>query len=302
MQHSPAVQIDQLSKTYRTLKKGRVDALKNLSLSVVKGESFGFLGPNGAGKSTTIRILLGLMRATSGTAFLFGEPTSSPRARQKIGYLPENPSYPDQVTAMDLLMLVARVHGVDKSLLQQRISSVLEQVDLAHACKQPVRSFSKGMVQRLGIAQSVVHDPDLLVLDEPMSGLDPIGRSLVKDLIKDWKKQGKTIFFSSHIISDVETTCDRVAIIVKGRLQDVQDVESVLTGGVSGYRLLLPGNIDGFATVPSGAYYELHCKKQELCSTLATLEKRLVTPVLVEPIRHDLESYFLKTVAAAKQK
>ncbi|WP_321532028.1 ABC transporter ATP-binding protein [uncultured Desulfuromonas sp.] len=301
MQYASAIHIDQLSKTYRTLKKGRVDALKNLSLSVMPGESFGFLGPNGAGKSTTIRLLLGLMRATSGSAFLFGQPVTSQSAREKVGYLPENPSFPDQASVVDVLTLVGRMHGMDNSRLQNRIATVLEQVNLAHALKQPIRSYSKGMVQRLGIAQAVVHDPDLLILDEPMSGLDPIGRALVKDLIKEWKRQGKTIFFSSHIISDVETACDRVGIIVKGQLREVQDISTVLTGGVSGYRLLLSDNIDGFDTVFSGSYYEFQCEKKALGKTLAALEQQNTLPVLVEPIRCDLEHYFLDVVGIAKE-
>ncbi|MGD0845639.1 MAG: ABC transporter ATP-binding protein, partial [Geobacteraceae bacterium] len=175
-----AIDIRDLSKTFRGKKGSRVEALKGLTLSIDTGEVFGFLGPNGAGKSTTIKIIMGLIRSTSGSALIMGHPTGSPVARRQVGFLPENPAFYDFLTAEEYLNFVGQAFGMAKPLLEKRTDEVLALLELIEARKRPMRGYSKGMVQRLGLAQVLLHDPDVYILDEPMSGLDPLGRALVK--------------------------------------------------------------------------------------------------------------------------
>jgi ABC-2 type transport system ATP-binding protein len=208
-----------LSKTYRLgFRARKVAALADLDLAVAPGSVYGFVGPNGAGKTTTIKVLVGLVRASAGQAALFGRDVADHRARLSVGYLPENPSFHDFMRPLDVLRYLGRLSGLGGADLERRAGALLERVGLAHARDLTVRKFSKGMVQRLGLAQALVHDPPLLVLDEPMSGLDPIGRKEVRDLILELGRAGKTIFFSTHILSDVETICDRVGMLLRGRL------------------------------------------------------------------------------------
>jgi len=195
-----------------------VTALAGVSLSVPRGRTFGFLGPNGAGKSTTIKTLTGLIFPTSGTVSVLGKAPTDPEAHRRMGYLPENPSFHDHLTGHEILTSACRLAGVAASIRSERIRDALHQVQMQHASNLQVRRYSKGMVQRLGIAQALVHDPELIILDEPMSGLDPVGRRDMKDLIAGLHRQGRTIFFSTHIISDVEELCDEVAIVIGGRV------------------------------------------------------------------------------------
>lgn len=212
--------IDGLSKVYKPNWPWQkpVIGLNGLSLSVGRGEIYGFLGPNGAGKTTTLKILMGLMRATSGTAELLGKPAGDIETRRRIGFLPEAPYFYDYLTAEEFLGFYGRLAGLDRSTLARRITELLDLVGLTEARARQLRKFSKGMLQRIGLAQALVHDPELVILDEPMSGLDPIGRKQVRDLILNLREQGKTVFFSTHIIPDVEMICDRVGVVVKGRL------------------------------------------------------------------------------------
>jgi ABC-2 type transport system ATP-binding protein len=196
----------------------RVLAVKGVSFEVESGEIFGFLGPNGAGKTTTIKMLTGLISATSGEATLFDEPVPSPRALAKVGFLPENPYVYPYLTPTEFVELCARLSGLTSKAARSRTREVLERVGLLYAADRPVRRLSKGMLQRAGLAAALVSDPELLILDEPMSGLDPVGRKEVRDLILDERKNGRTVFFSTHILSDVETMCDRVAILRKGEV------------------------------------------------------------------------------------
>src|ERR1043166_4667525 len=188
-------------------------ALKDLNLAVFPGETFGFLGPNGAGKTTTMNVLLGFVNATSGNSFLFGQNVREPIARQRIGYLPELTYYYKFLTAEELLRFYARIFRIPRRETEQRIDHLLKLVELDHARKRPIKTYSKGMQQRVGLAQALINDPDLLILDEPTSGLDPIGRMKVRQIIQRLKQEGKTVFFSSHELGEVETVCDRVAII-----------------------------------------------------------------------------------------
>jgi ABC-2 type transport system ATP-binding protein len=199
--------------------KGRKVAVNDLSLTVQAGEVFGFLGPNGAGKTTTMNVLLGFVNATSGAAYLFGVNVCEPIARQRIGYLPELTYYYKFLTAEELLRFYARIFRIPRSEADRRIEQLLKLVELEHARKRPIKTYSKGMQQRVGLAQALINDPDLLILDEPTSGLDPLGRMKVREIIQRLKNEGKTVFFSSHELGEVETVCDRVAIINQGELK-----------------------------------------------------------------------------------
>ena len=194
-------------------------ALQGLNLSVFPGETFGFVGPNGAGKTTTMNVLLGFVNATRGDAFLFGENVREPIARQRIGYLPELTYYYKFLTAEELLRFYARIFNIPKAEREKRIDAVLKLVELDHARKRQIKTYSKGMQQRAGLAQALINNPDLLILDEPTSGLDPIGRMKVREIIQRLKNEGKTVFFSSHELGEVETICDRVAILHQGELK-----------------------------------------------------------------------------------
>jgi ABC-2 type transport system ATP-binding protein len=228
-----AITCRRLSKTYRLgLRARKVEALADLDLAVEPGCIYGFVGPNGAGKSTTIKVLVGLVRASAGSAALFGKDVGDPRARRAVGYLPENPSFHDFMRPLEVMRYLGRLSGLSGADLDRRALELLERVGLGHALDLTVRKFSKGMVQRLGLAQALVHDPPLLVLDEPMSGLDPIGRKEVRDLVLELARQGKTIFFSTHILSDVESICDRVGMIFRGRLVREGALGSLLDGTV----------------------------------------------------------------------
>jgi ABC-2 type transport system ATP-binding protein len=198
---------------------GRKVAVKDLNLIVRAGEVFGFLGPNGAGKTTTMNVLLGFVNPTSGAAFLFGVDVREPIARQRIGYLPELTYYYKFLTAEELLRFYARIFGIPQAQADQRIDALLKLVELEHARKRPIKTYSKGMQQRVGLAQALINNPDLLILDEPTSGLDPLGRMKVREIIQRLKNEGKTVFFSSHELGEVETVCDRVAIINQGELK-----------------------------------------------------------------------------------
>jgi ABC-2 type transport system ATP-binding protein len=195
-------------------------AVKDLNLKVQAGEVFGFLGPNGAGKTTTMNVLLGFVNATSGAAYLFGVDVREPIARQRIGYLPELTYYYKFLTAEELLRFYARVFHIPRADADQRIDELLKLVELEPARKRPIKTYSKGMQQRVGLAQALINNPDLLILDEPTSGLDPLGRMKVREIIQRLKNEGKTVFFSSHELGEVETVCDRVAIINQGELKE----------------------------------------------------------------------------------
>jgi ABC-2 type transport system ATP-binding protein len=203
-------------------------ALKGLNLKVQAGEVFGFLGPNGAGKTTTMNVLLGFVNATSGAASLFGVDVREPIARQRIGYLPELTYYYKFLTAEELLRFYAKIFGLPRAIADERIDNLMKLVELDHARKRPIKSYSKGMQQRVGLAQALINNPDLLILDEPTSGLDPLGRMKVREIIQRLKNEGKTVFFSSHELGEVETVCDRVAIINQGELKVVGRVADLV--------------------------------------------------------------------------
>ncbi len=213
------LRVENLEKSFRQhfwTKNRKV--LDRVSFSVNAGEIFGFLGPNGAGKSTAIKIILGIIYADAGSATLLGQPIGSREAKRKIGFLPENPYFYDYLTSTDFLQFHGQLSGMSHDLLRKRIPEVLKLVGMKGTEEMRLRGFSKGMLQRIGLAQALLPDPDLVILDEPMTGLDPIGRKEVRDIMQDLKRQGKTVFFSTHILGDVEAICDRVAIMNLGKL------------------------------------------------------------------------------------
>jgi ABC-2 type transport system ATP-binding protein len=283
-----AIEIDGMTKVYKGKKWSSVEALKNLSLSVPQGEIFGFLGPNGAGKSTTIKTLMGLVRPTSGSARIMGVDIGSRDARRHVGYLPENPAFYDYLSAEEYLGFVGKTFSLAGPVLRKRREDALQLLDLWGVRKRPMRGYSKGMVQRVGLAQVLIHDPDVYILDEPMSGLDPVGRALVKSILLDLKARGKCVFFSTHIISDVETVCDRIGIIMKGELQSVKCVGSIMTEGVEEYSVTV---IDDAGTIKE---YGVDC--DQLPTFLAQMSKQGLHVKLVEPNRKHLEDFFLSII------
>jgi len=223
-----------LAKTFQLgfFGRKRVAAVKGVTFDVHRGEIFGFLGPNGAGKTTTIKMLTGLIAPTSGEAELFGKPIGDPASRSKIGFLPENPYVYPYLTPREFVELSGRLSGMGGAALSKRAAEVLEQVKIAYAADRQVRHLSKGMLQRTGLAAALVADPEMLILDEPMSGLDPVGRKEVKDLIFAERDRGRTVFFSTHILSDVEAMCDRVAILREGKVVVSGSIRQLLRGEV----------------------------------------------------------------------
>lgn len=288
-----ALEITDLCKVFRGKKRLRVEALKGVSLAVEQGEIFGFLGPNGAGKSTTIKLLMGLIRASSGQAKILGVDSKSTAARRQVGYLPENPAFYDYLNASEYLSFVGRAFSLPSSVLSERSDFVLKRLGLWDARKRPIRSYSKGMVQRLGLAQVLLHDPEVYILDEPMSGLDPVGRALVKELILELKQAGKCVFFSTHITNDVESICDRVAIITQGELRSVNEVRSILDEGISGY------NISWHDRKTAESTKQQYVDKNELNSLLQRLQEQNQEISLIEPQRKNLETFFLDIVNKA---
>ena len=214
-------------------------ALKDVNLEVPEGSTFGFVGPNGAGKTTAIKALMGLQRPTAGQGWIHGVSILNPAARARVGFLPERPYFYEHLSAYEFLDFYARLGDVPSAERAPRITRLLERVDLARWRDVPLGRFSKGMLQRAGLAQALIAEPDLLVLDEPMSGLDPIGRALVRDLILEERKAGKTVFFSSHILSDIEAICDRVAMVVRGELRGQGKVSDLLSGAVQHIEIVL---------------------------------------------------------------
>jgi ABC-2 type transport system ATP-binding protein len=303
-----AIEITGLYKRFAGNRTTTVDALKGLNLTIAEGEVFGFLGPNGAGKSTTIKLVMGLLRPTAGTTKIMEMDASLAEARRNVGYLPENPAFYDYLSAEEYITFVGSQFKMDSTLLKQRSEEVLQRLDLWEARKRPMRGYSKGMVQRVGLAQTLVHDPDVYILDEPMSGLDPIGRALVKDIILDLKKRGKCVFFSTHITDDVEKVCDRVGVIVKGSLVALDRVENIMRSGVVGYviHLQLPGEekftfagIEALRSTESVSEFYVPCNAFN--RFMGEVNATGTEVVLVETKRRDLEDFFLSLVSSEQE-
>src|SRR6202040_4207038 len=254
---TPAIEIENLTKDYPFgfLHLKKKTSLEGLTMSVEDGEVFGFLGPNGAGKSTTIKLLMGIIFPTAGSAQILGKPVSDVSMHRDIGYLPEQPYFYDYLTAAEVLDYFARFHGFSATERKARVQKMLQKVGLETAGKIQLRKFSKGMLQRVGLAQAIVHDPKLLILDEPMSGLDPMGRREVRDIILELKQAGKTVLFSTHILSDAEMLCDRVGVIVGGKLRGGGAPDEIVGMKAQGMEILFEyaGAADGLQSLLSKA-------------------------------------------------
>ncbi|WP_239121278.1 MULTISPECIES: ABC transporter ATP-binding protein [Spirulina sp. CCY15215] len=300
----PVVQIWELKKVYRTgfWFDRLIESLKSITLTVYEGETFGLLGPNGAGKTTLLKILLGFVRRTSGRATLLGNPIGDRATRQHIGYLPENPYLYDYLTAWEFLQYAADLFGISQKVQKQRLPELLDWVELDTytAKKKPMRQYSKGMLQRVGMAQALVNNPDILFLDEPMSGLDPTGRYRIREIILSLKKHGKTIFFNSHILADVEQICDRIAILDRGELLCTGSLDELLGSG-DRYRVTgQGGNAEDLQSYlkeldfgRSGWHGELEGDPQEFLSQLKAMDAHLIGMNLARP---SLEEFFLQTL------
>jgi ABC-2 type transport system ATP-binding protein len=306
---SPAVEIRELGKVFQVgfARKRPVVALESLTLDVERGATFGFLGPNGAGKTTTIKLLVRLLRPTSGSARILGEPIDSVDMHARIGFLPEQAYFYDYLTARELLMYFGRLARVDAAILPRRVDEMLERVGLdRNAFDRPLRKFSKGMLQRVGLAQAIVHDPEVVFLDEPMSGLDPIGRRQVRDLILELRAAGKTVFFSSHILPDVEALCDQVAILNAGRLVETGRLADILRDRARGLEVVATDiddagvealRADGFDVTKSPGGVHLRVPSEdEVERAIARLRARGGKLVSVSQTRASLEEFFLREV------
>lgn len=299
----PAIEILGLEKTYMVgfWRKRPKRVLQPLHLTVENGEIFGFLGPNGAGKTTTLKILMGLVFPTAGTARILGQEWTEPSVKAQIGFLPEQPYFYDYLTAHELLNYYAQLSGVPTKDRKRRIDEVLQQVGLTGVKGVQLRKFSKGMLQRAGIAQAILHNPQLVFFDEPMSGLDPLGRREVRDLMEQLKQQGKTVFFSTHILSDAEALCDRVAIIHKGELRGVGAIEE-LTSSVQGkVEIVWQGTVVPVSMKALGA--ECHVSGETVRGVLSerqqdaaidALRRERMRLISITPLRTSLESYFVE--------
>ena len=297
----PAIEIANLSKTYRVgfwRSKPKI-ALRDLSLSVAEGEVFGFLGPNGSGKTTTLKLLNGLAFPTTGYARVLGYDCRDPRVRAQIGFLPEQPYFYDYLTPTELLHYYGRLSGVPSSQIAPRLKEMLLRVGLGDSAGIQLRKFSKGMLQRVGIAQAIFHDPKVVFLDEPMSGLDPVGRREVRDLIQGLKDEGKTVFFSTHILSDAEALCDRVAVVYKGDLRGIGVVADMTTAARGSVEVVYHGSdaalLSAFGAVgrSSGQTVRAEIQESQLEAALAHLRTRNARLISVTPVRGTVEEYFL---------
>jgi ABC-2 type transport system ATP-binding protein len=245
---------DKLAKTFRLgfLRK-HIQAVREVSFEVNRGEVFGFLGPNGAGKTTTLKMLMGLIFPSAGRAEVLGLPVPTLAAKRRLGYLPETPYFYDYLTPEEFLDLVGALSDVPRAERRQRADKLIARVGLDHARGRPLRKFSKGMLQRVGIAQSLMGDPELVVLDEPMTGLDPLGRKEIRDLILELKQEGRTVFYSTHILPDVEMTCDRVAMVFAGRTSAVGPLGQLLSARLLSTEVVLQPGAGGPPPLPEGA-------------------------------------------------
>jgi ABC-2 type transport system ATP-binding protein len=306
-----AISVSNLSKTYRTglFGSSTVQALNGVSLNVPEGAIFGLLGPNGAGKTTLVKILLGLVHPTDGTAHLFGEPAQRPAARERIGFLPENHRFPDFLTAEQTLQVYGRLANVPSPPREERISDLLQNVGLAERRDTKVKTFSKGMLQRLGLAQALLNDPDLLFLDEPTSGVDPVGRRAIRDLVLELRDAGATIFLNSHLLSEVEKVCSKIAILRNGQLVREGTIEE-LTAVERVYDVVCTPVPDDVRTAfdldllssdaptdPSLRQYRMHAEDRSALNAL--LDRLRTADVEVEsisPLRRSLEDYFIDVV------
>jgi len=304
----PVIEIENLTQDYQSSfwRKQKVRALDGLNLRVEAGEVFGFLGPNGAGKTTTFKILMRMLKPTAGEARILGRPLDDLRMRARIGYLPERPYFYHYLTAREFLVYCGALCDLPRDRVAKRATDLLDQVGLSDSADRPLRKFSKGMLQRVGLAQALINDPEVLFLDEPMSDLDPLGRREARELIANLRARGKTIFFSSHILTDVEAMCDRVAILNRGRLVESGRLSEILKMRSNEIEAVVSGVNDEtlaafreialeVAPTPEGARARLESDRDiaRLLEAIRQANGRLVS---VNPARESLEDIFMREV------
>ena len=301
----PIIKTENLSKEFQTsfsLKKTK--ALIDLSLEVRQGEVFGFLGPNGAGKTTAFKLLLGLLYPTRGKIFLWGKEKNTIECKSKSGFLPESPYFYNYLKAKEYLHLCGQLLGVKFKERRKRVDHLFELVGLKNNKNDRIRTYSKGMLQRLGLAQALINDPELLILDEPMSGLDPLGRKEVRDIVFDLKNNGKTIIFSTHILSDVEAVCDRVGIIFKGRLKECGPLEDILQPQIKSYDISVKGlsteivnNLEGHALflLQRGDETFIQVEEEKVNELLPHLLEKGGKLISFSPRKETLENLYVRT-------
>jgi ABC-2 type transport system ATP-binding protein len=307
-----AIRAEELTKDYAIgfWRKRPYRALDRLSVTIETGEVFGFLGPNGAGKTTTLKLLLQLVYPTAGRAEILGHPVGHVATRQRIGYLPENPYFYDYLTAEELLSYFAQLFGYSAADRARRVSTLLDRVGIGAERRLQLRKFSKGMVQRVGIAQALINDPEVIFLDEPMSGLDPLGRRDVRSLILELREQGRTVFFSSHILADAQALCSRVAVVAGGRLAATGRVSDILAFEVRGWELVMSGlkpEVIARLTVAAKRIVEISPGRYSIELALDQPPERVLTDltatgaslVSLNPVQDTLEDFFVKRVAEA---
>jgi ABC-2 type transport system ATP-binding protein len=306
------IRIVGLTKEFRLgLRRRRSLAVNGLDLEVEPGEIFGFLGPNGAGKTTTIKILMGLIYPTSGTAWILDREIGDVAVKREVGFLPEAPYFYEYLTGEEFLRFYGQIFGLGGTALVKKIDQMLEMVKLTEARRLPLRKFSKGMLQRIGLAQALINDPKVVILDEPMSGLDPIGRRDVRDIILHLRDQGKTVFFSTHILPDVEMICDRVGILVKGSLRAVGAVQELVgAGAVTSIEIVVQGLAEsgvqeaerlGGTVVKRGDQVLIKLEDTtKVDHMLDVIRRQAGRPVSLVPHKRSLEDLFLKEVGVGR--
>jgi ABC-2 type transport system ATP-binding protein len=305
-----AVRLADLTKDYTTgfWRRRPYRALDRLSLEVGQGEVFGFLGPNGAGKTTTLKLLMQLVYPTSGRAEILGRPAGDLAVRRRIGFLPEHPYFYDSLTAEELLSFFAGVFGIPRADRRERVARLLDEAGIGAERRMQLRKFSKGMLQRVGLAQALLNDPEVIFLDEPMSGLDPLGRRAVRALILRLRDEGRTVFFSSHILSDAEALCSRVAIIAAGTLVSTGRLTDILAFEVAGWELIvadltpaalgsLRESIAGATAISEGRYALDLLASQQPDRVIARVVAAGGRVVALNPVRETLEDFFVKQVS-----
>jgi len=298
-----AIEILDLEKTYFVgfwHKRPKL-ALRPLRLDVEEGEVFGFLGPNGAGKTTALKLLMGLVSPTSGTARILGMDMDDPRVKAQIGFLPEQPYFYDHLTALELLTYYAQLSGVPAKEQSPRITALLQRLGLSDAARTQLRKYSKGMLQRVGLAQAILHNPKVLFLDEPMSGLDPMGRREVRELIQELRTEGKTVFFSTHILSDAEALCDRVAVIHQGELRGVGAVAQLTAQSQGKVEIIfcapsVPAALAslGAEARVSGEMVNAVVQEEQQEAALEVLRREHIRLISLTPVRSSLEEYYVQ--------
>lgn len=300
-----AIRTEGLTKAYKThLGRTGANSLDSLTLEIGENEVFGFLGRNGAGKTTTIKILCGLLRATSGEAFICGENVKSRASRARVGYLPENPYFYEYLTPKETLEFYGRLEGLSAAARRKEWDKLSEMLDLRDIADQRLRGFSKGMRQRIGFAVALVGDPDVLILDEPMSGLDPLGRRNIRELILRLRDEKKTIFFSSHVLGDVEQICHRVGILINGRLTKAGNMSDLLAGKIRQVEIIaqgLNGNVTGPLTQSAtstrksedGIHF-IFSNPEDAQGAVRTIVQNGGTLVACVPVKESLEDYFMR--------